>query len=345
MSPAATPSADDPAVPRRGDGRRARKTPTAATASGTARPTRATPREEPRIWSAVAPARRSRPARTPAVPTAARSQASGSQARMTIDEGGADEQSERGRAEQAQQTEEEQPAADDRARPTGRSGFRHRRSGRRRHPGSRSAPPSRRRTRTSRSPGGRRPPTRSARRPCRRPSRAPRAGTVRVGIGGHGDGRPAADDVPAVSSTLIDESFGSGRSPNVIVTAVGGVARFAPALGSDDCGSACAAGVRPTGQRRDQRERRSRRRSRRSASGLARPCRPGDGDVDEVQRRTAEDHPETTEHDADGHRASMRSPWPAGRRHPRTRPRCSLPSPRWYRASARRPAAAARRAA
>ena len=36
------------------------------------------------------------------------------------------------------------------------------------------------------------------------------------------------------------ESVGSGRSPNVIVTAFGEVARLAPGLGSDDCGSACA---------------------------------------------------------------------------------------------------------
>ena len=61
--------------------------------------------------------------------------------------------------------------------------------------------------------------------------------------GSAGDGRGRArcsTTFPLVSSTLIVESFGSGRSPNVMVTAVGAVARFAPALGSDDCGSACA---------------------------------------------------------------------------------------------------------
>ena len=47
---------------------------------------------------------------------------------------------------------------------------------------------------------------------------------------------PELTTLPLVSSTRIVDSFGSGSSPNVMVTAVGGVARFAPALGSDDCG-------------------------------------------------------------------------------------------------------------
>src|SRR5664280_3401336 len=54
---------------------------------------------------------------------------------------------------------------------------------------------------------------------------------------------PAVTGAPLVSRTLIDESFGSGGSPNVIVTWDGPPASVAPAAGSEDWSSACASAV------------------------------------------------------------------------------------------------------
>ncbi len=82
------------------------------------------------------------------------------------------------------------------------------------------------------------------------------SGTVSVvGSPGTTAAGPLLTTFPPRSSTLTDESFGSGASPNVIVTTVGAVESVAPAPGTEDCGNECAECCAGHEQRRGERKR------------------------------------------------------------------------------------------